>query len=113
MPVVRLPSKKLTGLSFSLPELDLARCWSRSCSLRMEIKLDHGAASEEFEEILALHVNDSSLCPWIMWRDADAVFVQSAFGHIQRYYSVAEAFEDLETGQPVVLTDIQATSWPT
>lgn len=112
MPVIRLPLKTLKGLSFSLSELTLIRCWSQASSLRTVISLDHGSDSEEFEEVLAFHVGNSSLCRWIMWRNADGVFVQPLIGRIQGYNSVAEAFEALVAKQPVFLTDIEATGWP-
>jgi hypothetical protein len=113
MPVIRLASKTLRGLSFALAELTLVRSWSEASSLRMVIRLDHGSDAEEFEEVLAFHLGDSSLCQCIMWRDATAVYVQPLIGRVRRYESVAEAFEALTTKQPVVLSDIKATEWPT
>lgn len=112
MPVIRLPSKTLRGLSFSLPELTLIKSWSEASSLRMVIRLDHGSDAEEFEEVLAFHIGRSSLCHWIMWRDAKAVFVQPLIGRVQRHGSVAEAFEALAAKQSVVLSDIKALDWP-
>jgi hypothetical protein len=106
------PLKTLQGLSFSLPELTLAKCWSHAGSLTMVIRLDHGSDVDEFEEVLAFHIKGSALCGWIMWRNTNAVYVQPLIGRIRQYSSVAEAFEDW-TQQPVVLTDIKATSWPT
>jgi|SRR5476649_457177 hypothetical protein len=112
MPVIKLPAVKPTGLSFKLTELILAGRWSQANSLRLVIRLDHGSDTEEFEEVLAVHVGDSPVCRWIMWRDATAVFVQPLIGRKQRYGSVAEAFESLVTKQLVFLTDIDATGWP-
>jgi hypothetical protein len=111
MSVIQSTSKKLTGLSFSLAELALIKAWSKSSSLRMVVRMDHGSDTEEFEEVLAFHTGDSPLCHWIMWRNADAVFVQPLIGRCQRYGSVAEAFEAWAP-QPAVLTDIEATCWP-
>jgi hypothetical protein len=112
MPVIQTPAKTLQGLSFSPDELILAKTWSQSNSLRMVIRLDHGSDTEEFEEVLAIHVGDSSLCRWIVWRDAIEVFVQPLIGRKEGYSSVAEAFESLAAKQPVFLTDIEATGWP-
>jgi hypothetical protein len=112
MPVIQRPTKTLRGLSFSLADLTLIRCWSQASSLRMVIRLDHGSDTEEFEEVLAFHVGDSSPCCWLMWRDANEVFVQPLIGRIQGYCSVAEAFEALIAKQPVFLTDIAAPRWP-
>lgn len=107
-----MPAKRLRGLSFNLDELTLVKNWSRSSSLRMVVRLDHGSDAEEFEEVLAIHIGDSALCRSIMWRDANAVYVQPLIGRTQRYGSVAEAFEALVAKQPVFLTDIEATGWP-
>src|ERR1700712_4498239 len=76
MTTPRLPSRKLKGLSFSLPELNLVRCWSQAGSLRVALRLDHGSDTEEFEEVLAFHTIDSPVCRWIMWRNESAVFIQ-------------------------------------
>ena len=112
MPVIRLISKTLKGLSFSLAELTLIRSWSDASSLRMVVRLDHGSDAEEFEEVLALHMGDSPLCRWIIWRDAQEVFVQPLIGRVQRYGSVAEAFESLASKQSVVVSDIKPLGWP-
>jgi hypothetical protein len=102
----------LKGLSFTLSELTLIRSWARANLIRMVVRLDHGSDTEEFEEALALHVGDTPLCRWIMWRNARAVFVQPLIGKARRYLSVAEAFEDLDLKPPLVLTDIEAKIWP-
>ena len=109
MPVVHLPSAP-KGLSFKVSELILVRNWSAENNLRMVVRLDHGSEAESYEEVLAFHVGNSRLCRWIMWRDADAIFVQPLIGRIQRYGSVAEAFEALATKPAVVLTDIVKTT---
>jgi hypothetical protein len=112
MPVTQVQTKTLRGLSFSLSDLILIRCWSQASSLRMVIRLDHGSDTEEFEEVLAFHIGDSSSCCSIMWRHANEVFVQPLIGRIQGYCSVAEAFEALISKQPVFLTDIEPAGWP-
>jgi hypothetical protein len=112
MPVVQTPFKALKGLSFSVAELILIGSWSEANRLRMVVRLDHGSDAEEYEEVLALHLGDSPLCHWIMWRDAAAVYIQPLIGRVQRYGSVAEAFEALAVKQPVVLTDIRPGRWP-
>jgi hypothetical protein len=112
MPVVQLPSTP-KGLSFKIAELTLIQNWSAENNLRMVVRLDHGTEAEAYEEVMAFHVGDSRLCRWIMWRDADSVFIQPLIGRIERYLSVAEAFEALAAKQQVVLTDIKPTSWPT
>jgi hypothetical protein len=112
MPVIRLQSKALKGVSFSVPELTLIRSWSDANGLRMVVRLDHGSDTEDYEEVLAFHLGNSPLCRWIMWRGAKMVFIQPLIGRLQRYYSVAEAFEALAAKQRVVLTDIDPVRWP-
>ena len=112
MSTTQAPARTLRGVSFDLAELILIRSWSEASALRMEIRLDHASETEEFEEVLALHVGESSLCRWILWRDAEAVFVQPLIGRTQRYASVAQAFETLADTETVTLTDIQPTAWP-
>lgn len=112
MSVIRLPSKSVKGLSFSVSELILIRSWSEACALRMVVRLDHGSETEEYEEVLALHIGTSNLCRWIMWRDAKAVFLQPLIGRTRRYGSVAEAFEALAEKALGPLTDIEPAYWP-
>lgn len=113
MTVIRLPSKALKGLSFSVPELILIRSWSQANGLRMVVRLDHGSDSEDYEEVLAFHFGTSPLCPWIMWRSVRMVFIQPLIGRLRRFGSVAEAFEALAAGDRTVLTDIKPVRWPT
>jgi hypothetical protein len=112
MSIVSLPSKSVKGLSFSVAELILIRSWSEANALRMVVRLDHGSDTEEYEEVLALHIGDSDLCRWIMWRDADAVFLQPLIGRTRCYDSVAEAFEALAEKTRCVVTDIKPACWP-
>jgi hypothetical protein len=112
MPVIGLPRKASKGLSFSVPELILIRSWSDANGLRMVVRLDHGSESEDYEEVLALHLGDSPQCHCIMWRGAKTVFVQPMAGHMRRFGSVAEAFEALTATQHVVVTDIAPACWP-
>ena len=101
MSITRSPATTLRGLSFSVPELILARTWAQARSLGMEIRLDHGSDTDEYEEVLALRAGNSARCLWIMWRDEAAVFVQPVIGCTHRHASVAEAFEALNTENPL------------
>jgi hypothetical protein len=112
MSVIPLLAKAPKGLSFSVAELVLIESWSEANGLRMVVRLDHGSDAEEYEEVLALHVRDSPLCRWIMWRDAWAVILQPLIGRAERYGSAAEAFEAVAAKQPVILTDIEPMDWP-
>jgi len=112
MPVVPLPAKLLKGLSFSIAELMLIRSWSEADGLQMVVRLDHGSDAEDYEEVLAFHHGGSTLCRWIMWRSASAVFIQPLIGRVRRYDTVAEAFEAMAAKQQIVLTDIKPGHWP-
>jgi hypothetical protein len=112
MCVTPLPSKALKGLSFTIPELVLIASWSEANRLRMVVRLDHSSDTEEYEEVLAFHLGNSPLCHWIIWRDLQTVFVQPLIGRVQRYGSVAEAFEALAARQHDILTDIRPARWP-
>jgi hypothetical protein len=112
VPVVQLPSKALKGLSFSIAELILIKSWSEARSLRMVVRLDHSSDAEEYEEVLAFHLGNSPLCQWIMWRDANVVFVQPLIGRTKRYPSVAAAVGSLTAKWRIVLTDIKPSKWP-
>jgi hypothetical protein len=99
------------GLAFDIPDLILAQGWADLNDFQMVVRLDHGAEDEEYEEILAFH-NNLTLCRMIMWRNVEAVFVQPLVGKKQRYSSVAKALASVVPRQPVILTDISATTWP-
>jgi hypothetical protein len=99
------------GLAFEIADLVLVKSWADHNNFRMSICLDHGAAvDEEYEEVIAFQTPKSRLYRFIMWHNAEAVFVQPLVGRKKRYESVAKALECL---LPVVLTDIIATRWPT
>ncbi|HQT76361.1 MAG TPA: hypothetical protein PLD10_04860 [Rhodopila sp.] len=113
MPVIQLPTKRVCGLSFTIADLILLRSWAEANSLRMVVRQDHGVETEEYEEVLAFSQGESALCRWIMWRDANAVFVQPLIGRPQLYDTVADAMNALSPKQTPTLTDITATHWPT
>ncbi len=112
MSAVGLPSRAIKGLCFGIAELILIESWSEANGLRMVVRLDHGSDTEEYEEVLALHVGTSNLCRWIFWRDANAVFLQPLIGRPRRYGSVAEAFEALAEKSLYPLTDTAPACWP-
>ena len=111
MSAVGLSSKAIKDLCFSIAELTLIESWSKANALRMAVRLDHGSDTEEYEEVLALHIGTSNLCHWILWRDADAVYLQPLIARLRRYRSVAEAFEALAEKSLCSLTDITPACW--
>jgi len=106
------PSCLAKGRAFDIADLLLVRSWADCHGCRMLIRLDHGADGEEYEEVIELHAGTGSLRRSIMWRNADAVFIQPLIGRNQRYTSVAEALESVVVKPAAVLTDITATGWP-
>jgi hypothetical protein len=101
------------GLSFEIEDLVLITCWAGLHDVIVAVRLDHGTAGEEYEEVIAFHTRLSPLCHLIMWRNAGAVFVQPLIGVRQQYGSVGDALASLLLKQRVILTDITATPWPT
>lgn len=83
----------LKGASFSVAELTFARTWAHDNNLQLIIRLDHGAPGEEYEEALVFRHADIRLRQWIIWRNAEAVFVQPLVGRSRCYASIAEAME--------------------
>jgi hypothetical protein len=112
MGIVESAAAELRGLSFRIADLILIGAWSEARGLHMAVRLDHGTETEEYEEVLAFHSQKSRPCRWIMWRDADAFFVQPLPGRTRRYGSLAEVFEAVAPEPPVAVTDIIARNWP-
>jgi hypothetical protein len=109
-PAVRSDIPK--GLAFDISDLILIRSWAAFYDSRMLVRLDHGVEDEEYEEVVEFHTGISSRSRWIIWRNAEAVFVQPILGRQAKYASVVEALEGLLPRQHVALTDIVSTEWP-
>jgi hypothetical protein len=107
--VSRRPPK---GVAFEIADLYLIGNWAMFHGLGMSVHLDHGAEDEEYEEVIAFHAGTSPLSRLIIWRNAEAVFVQPLAGKRQRYDSIADAPENLVLTPRILLTDIVATEWP-
>ena len=98
----RRPAKLLKGLSFDIADLDLIRSRSEANGLRMVVRLDHGSDVEEYEEVLVFYSGTNPPCRWLMWRNANAVFVRSTDGRARRYASAAQAINALLRRRNVV-----------
>jgi hypothetical protein len=105
-------SASLRGLSFSIADLVLIRAWSEARGLTLGVRLDHGAENEEYEEVLTLYTEPGRACRFLMWRDAEGVFVQPLIGRIKRYSSVHQAIVAITPQQDVEVTDLTAPYWP-
>jgi hypothetical protein len=88
---VRSLSKAPKGLSFSIADLVLITAWSVAQSLDMIVQLDYGTEGEEYEEVLAFHNGQNASCLWIMWRDAEMVWVQPIIGRAHCHATVTDA----------------------
>jgi hypothetical protein len=91
--------------------LTLVKHWADRPDFIVLVRLDHGAEDEEYEEAIAFHAGISPFCRLIMWRNADAVFIQPLPARRRRHASVADALR-LLVKQPIILTDIVAVAWP-
>jgi hypothetical protein len=105
-------SASLRGLSFSIADLVLIRSWSEARGLTLNVRLDHGAETEEYEEVLTLYATPGRACRFLMWRDAVEVFVQPLIGRIKRYSSVPAAIAAMTPKRDVEVTDLLAPFWP-
>jgi hypothetical protein len=83
------------GLAFAIADLVLAASWATSQDLRMMVRLDHGDAAEEYEEVIEFRSGRSAASRLILWRSAEAVFVQPMPGKRRRHASVAEALDSI------------------
>ena len=101
-----------TGLSFEVSELLLALSWADTNNLRAEIRYDHGAPSEEYEEVVALFRHNSPVCRCLIWRDEEAVIVQPLVGRPQRHPTLQSALESLLPKHVVATDNIVAERWP-
>jgi hypothetical protein len=107
----RSPAHPPKGIAFDIVDHGLIRRWTDVHDCRISVRLDHGTAGEEYEEVIAIYTGTSSHCQLIMWRNTAAVFVQPIIGRMQRFRSVAEALKTLDVKPRIVLTDIIPTSW--
>jgi hypothetical protein len=101
-----------TGLSFEVEDLVRIVKWADLNNVIVEVRLDHGIAGEEYEEVVAFHTRLSPPCQLMVWRTADSVFVRPLVGVRAQYSSVRDALAGLRLKQRIALTDIIATSWP-
>jgi hypothetical protein len=102
MPDIKSFSKAPKGLSFSIAELVLITVWSQARSLNMTVRLDYGTETEEYEEVVAFHSGQNASCRWILWRDAESVWVQPLIGRPQLYATVTEAIGSIDP-KPVLI----------
>lgn len=83
------------GLSFEVTDLLLASTWAERHDYRMAVRLDHGTETEEYEEVIALSAHRRPRCRFLLWRSAEAVFLQPLPGRRRRFASVADALATL------------------
>jgi hypothetical protein len=94
--IIPPPRELPKGLAFELADLVLAGSWAERYDLRAVVNFDHGAAvGEDYEEVIVFQIQSGPFCRLILWRDAEAVYVQPLVGKVRRYDSVAAALESL------------------
>jgi len=81
----------ITGCAFEIHDHRLMIEWAKRHDHRAIVKLDHGVAGEEYEEVVELLFGVSNRCRFIIWRNAKAVIVQPLIGRRVLYASVDEA----------------------
>jgi hypothetical protein len=101
---------KQKGIAFDIADLLRARSWAGFHDWKMEIWLDHGTEDEEYEEVITFY--SGNLTGSILWRTANAVFVQPLMGRKRRYPSVAAALDGLISKQHGVVSKNVAIAWP-
>jgi hypothetical protein len=105
------PTDSPKGLAFAIADLDFARGWADLHECKFLVRLDHGTDGEEYEEAIALFTGLRSHCRLIIWRNAEAVFVQPLIGCMQQYPSVSMALASIVALKPrVVLIDTTAAA---
>jgi hypothetical protein len=92
------------GLAFAIADLLLARSWAADNDIQTLVRLDHGAEDEEYEEVVEFQIASNPLSRLIMWRNAEAVFVQPIVGRARRYASVAAALVSLPAKPRTTMT---------
>lgn len=112
MPVAQHRLTSPSGLSFDIAELILIRSWAEAIDLRMTIHLDFAVDGNEYEEVLCFQSAGRPFYHWIMWRDAETVFVQPLMGRQRCYSSVADAVDAMAAARNELLVDIRPIDWP-
>jgi hypothetical protein len=94
-----------TGLAFPISDLLLLRGWADRYDIIMTIELDHRVDGEDCEELIAFRTDVNSSSFLLIWRDAEAIFVQPLVGRKLRFTSVSHLLERLVFAQPAGVTD--------
>jgi len=102
--------KDPTGLAFAIADLVLVGCWSALHDFHMVIRLDHGSEDEEYEEVVEFRTHLRPRSRWIMWRSAEAVFMQPILGRKRKFASVAAALDSLLPTRRVVAKTVNPSA---
>ena len=85
------PTGVPTGFAFEISDLIFIGCWAAVHDFRMLVRLDHGFEDEEYEEVVEFRTGPSPACRSIMWRGAEAIFLQPMMGRKTEHVSVKAA----------------------
>ncbi len=99
-----MPKRMLTGLSFSISHLILARGWAEFHGMRMVVELDHSTIDDEYEEVILFYAGWSFQRSGMIWRCSGHFAVQQPFGQEDRFDDILEALDSLvATSGPEIL----------
>jgi hypothetical protein len=82
--------RKLKGLAFDIADLRAIQSGAEYNGVRMDIRLDHGAEDEEYEEVIGFHI-DSSTCSLLLWRNHNTGIAQRMSGRQLHFPSISAA----------------------
>lgn len=86
------------GIAFEIAEHVAVRSWAEAHNLRVTTEIDRVISGEEYEEVLAVYLPNSSWRRLTLWRSADAVVMESSRGPVRRFAGIWDAIE-AATGQ--------------
>jgi hypothetical protein len=84
-----------TGLAFTISDLLLMQGWAHLHNFIMTIELDYRTNEADCEEVAAFRTGVDAPCLLLIWRNAEAVFVQPLAGRGLHYKSVSHVLESL------------------
>ncbi|RDJ93747.1 hypothetical protein B4Q13_19765, partial [Lacticaseibacillus rhamnosus] len=69
--------------------------WADRHNVIMTIELDRQVGEQDCEEVIGFRSDVNSPCFLLIWRDAEAVSVQTSVGFRRRYRSVSRVLDNL------------------
>lgn len=79
------------GYAFPIAELQAMQRWAARHRLGLTIELDRCRDGEDYEEVVTLHESGGRRRRWSLWRSAEHLVVEPAFGPAARFARLADA----------------------